>query len=150
MKNYVVQEKVFIGLRLNKDNTWLADIDDGTSDGVVRLVAENTYPVKFYYSRTDLNGSGCIEMDLCHSRQELLDSLNWCGKCGCVPSLIWDFDVDKTENQDLLNIIKIGYVRRLNAIKAERAQLDDRITAAEQFGQKSKIVSMDKTIHSER
>ena len=71
-------EKVY--LVPNTDGSWKTQITDvSPSTDAALLSAEGPYPVKVYYGRVDLNGSASVEREICHSRTDLVQTLNWLG-----------------------------------------------------------------------
>lgn len=102
-----------IFLSANPDRTWSAVASSNAPKGKsAHLVQEQSYPVEVIYTRFDLNGSSVVEGDVCNNRKELLSSLNWIGKCGSVPTHIWDFKLDASEDQTLFDIINDSTKRR--------------------------------------
>lgn len=123
------REKPQIYLTMDADRIWSADVPHGRVDAkAVRFCEEKQYPVDLYYYRTDINGSGCVEKDVCENRNELLESLNWCGKCGYTPLQLWDFRAETTRDDRVMNIFADGAQRRY---EAAQDCLDDLIDAAE-------------------
>ena len=104
-------EKVYlIG---KEDGFWSAVVDErAPNDKAVEFVAEGTYPVQVYYSRTDINGSGVYEMDECASREDLVRSLNFIGECGAVVRSLWDYDINKTLSENVWAIFEKGLATR--------------------------------------
>lgn len=111
----------YIILTPNEDRTWFASVSPEPPSGKsARLVQEQSYPVDFYYERTDINGSRVVECDTCNNRDDLLDSLNWLGKCGFSPLKVWDFDSNEFQDETLLQILQDGRQQRAEAVLAER------------------------------
>ena len=128
------REKPQIYLMMNADRVWSADVPYGRVDAkAVRFCEEKEYPVDLYYYRTDINGSGCVEMDTCQNRNDLLKSLNWCGECGYTPLQLWDFRAETSRNERVMNIFAAGAERRCEAVKQS---LDDKIADAIAMGKK--------------
>lgn len=127
-----------IYLKLDENREWSAMVGcERPCDAAVLFVEEKEYPAKFYYSRTDLNGSSCIEMDVCNDRDEMLQSLNWMGKCGYTPLKVWDFDANKPNDKALFDIFNAGSARRAEAAREEMdglMGLDDAIEEAAMYG----------------
>lgn len=122
------REKPQIYLTLNADRVWSADVPLGRVEAkAVRFCEEKNYPVDLFYYRTDLNGSGSVEKDVCRDRYELLKSLNWLGECGYTPLQLWDFHAETSRNERIMNIFASGAERRY---EAARSSLDDLIEAA--------------------
>lgn len=124
-----------IYLKLDENREWRALVGvERPCEGAVLFVEEQEYPAKFYYSRTDLNGSASVEMDVCENRDELLQSLNWMGECGYTPLKVWDFDAKKCDDRELWEIFNAGSARRAEAAWEEMdglMGLDEAIEAAE-------------------
>lgn len=93
------------------------------TDGI-EFVREGDYPAEFYYSRTDLNGSTVVERDICKDREDLIQSLNWCGKCGYMPLQLWKFDSSAPMSGELLNLLNGVYNRRLNQLSIATAEME--------------------------
>lgn len=121
-------------LKLDENREWTAMVDnERPCEDAVLFVEEQEYPAEFYYSRTDLNGSSCIELDVCKNREEMLQSLNWMGKCGYMPLKVWDFDAKEPHDKALFDIFDAGLAKRAEAAREEMdglMGLDDLICAA--------------------
>ena len=114
----------------NSDDTWTTKVSDTLPvPGAAALCKEGTYPVDVYYSRMDLNGSRVYEQDICQNREELLQSLNWIGRCGYVPLSVWEYQVEKPMENVLSDILDKAYDRgaklRQQAL-SEMEELSDR------------------------
>lgn len=104
-------------LRLNENRDWSAEVDrECPGPGAVLFVQEGKYPVEVYYERTDLNGSSVMEKDVCESRKDLIESLNWMGKCGYLPVSVWGFDVDQCVDRGLIGVFKAAIDQRAEAL----------------------------------
>lgn len=126
------REKPQIYLTMNADRIWSADVPFGrVAAKAVRFCEEKDYPVALLYYRTDINGSGCVEEDICQNRNELLKSLNWLGKCGYTPLRLWDFRAETTNDDRVMSIFAAGARRRY---EAAQECLEDLIDAAEAIG----------------
>lgn len=109
-----------IYLKMNENREWSAMVGtESPCEGAVLFVEEQDYPVDIVYYRTDINGSSSMEVDLCRNREELLKSLNWIGACGYVPVQVWDYDMDKCDNRELVDIFHAGVNRRYEIIQEE-------------------------------
>lgn len=129
------REKPQVYLIMNADRVWSADVPHGrVAAKAVRFCEEKDYPVELYYYRTDINGSGCVESDICKNRQELLKSLNWLGECGYTPLQLWDFRAETTRDERVMNIFAAGAQRRYEEM---RESLDEMIEAAEDLREDS-------------
>ena len=121
---------VNIYLHAREDKTWQAIAsEDSQKDDAVFFVGEGSYPAELYFVRFDMNGSSVMEREYCHSREELLETLNWIGEIGGIVSGVWEFDEDKDIPPDLLKIFEDGKERKLEMIF--RIILDERISSAE-------------------
>ena len=128
----VVKEKnnSYIFVSLDKETgVWSAVASANRADNhPVRFCEEKDYPVDLYYMRTDINGSGIMEKELCNNRNELLETLNWLGKCGFTPWDVWDFHIGTSRNEKAMEIFAAG--RRKRAEYAHSV-LDDMIDDAD-------------------
>jgi len=96
----------------NADDPWKTVITDTPpAPAAAVLSAEEDYPVEVYYRRTDLNGSGTIEMDYCQNREELTRSLDWIGQCGHLILSFWTFQHDMPMENALTEILDKAYER---------------------------------------
>jgi len=96
----------------NADDTWKTVITDTPPAPTAAVLStEEDYPVEVYYRRTDLNGSGTIEMDHCLNRQELARSLDWIGQCGHLILSFWTFQYDMPLENTLTEILDKAYDR---------------------------------------
>lgn len=112
------RDPVSIYLCPQEDHTYSAavSLDKPPFSGALKLAVEQDYPVDVLFARTDLNGSTCFESEQCTDLSDLLSALDWCGKCRYTIHCVWDFDIDKTENQDLIQLFNDAYVRRCSLI----------------------------------
>ncbi len=94
-----------------EDGTWDTAITNVLPAPAAALSPEGPYPAEVYYRRTDLNGSGTIEMDSCQNSQELIQSLNWIGQCGYLLLCFWDFQHDMPMEHALSSILDNVYDR---------------------------------------
>lgn len=109
-KKKTSSEKVFLVPKA--DDTWKTVIADTLPvPAAAALSAEGEYPVEVYYRRTDLNGSGTIEMDHCQNRDELARSLDWIGQCGYLLLSFWDYDYAMPMESTLTEILDKAYER---------------------------------------
>lgn len=123
------RETPHVYLTLNADRVWSADVPLGRVDvKAVSFCEEKEYPVDLFYYRSEINGSGVVEKDVCQDRNELLKSLNWLGECGFTPLKLWDFRAETTRDERVMNIFAAGAERRYEAAKES---LEDLIDAAE-------------------
>lgn len=96
----------------NADDSWKTVITvTPPAPAAAVLSAEEDYPVEVYYRRTDLNGSGTIEMDHCQNREELTRSLDWIGQCGHLILSFWTFQHDMPMENALTEILDKAYER---------------------------------------
>lgn len=111
-------------LKANEDRTWSVSVST-TTDAVegIPFVEEKDYPVRFYFRRTDMNGSGVVEAETYNTREDLLQALNWMGKAGFVPLELWDFDVETTNNEPLMAAFHAGEARRFDRFEEEWAEI---------------------------
>ena len=117
----IKDRKKAIYLTPNADRSWSASISalpDYSNSAL--LTTEKTYPATLYYSRTDLNGSSVMEREICQSRVELLQTLNWLGKCGYLPMELWDFDAESVLDRQLTNILLDNQKRRMELIEKDQ------------------------------
>lgn len=68
------------------------------------LTEEGLYPVNLYYARIDMMGSKVVEMRVCHDQQELLETLDWCGKCRMRILRLWQHDLDQATDPKLFEL----------------------------------------------
>lgn len=64
-----------------------------------------------YYHRIDLNGSCTLEKECCQTREELITTLDWLGKCGAPPLSFWRFDHNAPMDDALIDILNNSYKR---------------------------------------
>lgn len=109
-------------LHLEKDATWTAQFaQELPGPGFVWLCRERTYPVEFYYKRYDMNGSAVFERDVCSNREELLESLSWCGSCHNAVRALWDFDSSQCLDAAIHKLFNDAYVGKMDKIREEFA-----------------------------
>lgn len=103
------------------DNTYSACYTLGSlpSSDAVHLVNEQEYPVNVYFMRSDLNGSADYHTEICENLNELLSTLDWCGQCRYMITAVWDHDLDKTENKELVDLLADAWSRRMELGREE-------------------------------
>ena len=114
-------------LSIDSDKIWSANFaDHAPSADAAPFVKEGSYPVELFFARTDVNGSRIVEMDTCNNREALLESLNWCGKCGYSLLELWDFDIDKDKPgyDEALHVINQGVINRFAKIEKELSAME--------------------------
>lgn len=123
----VVEEKEhpFIYISLDVNRVWSASMSSNRlSRNAVRFCEEKNYPVSLFYARSDMNGSCVFEKVACVNRNDLLGTLNWLGKCGFTPLMLWDFDIDSSNNERLLKIFDSACERRMESVRSDHETLD--------------------------
>ena len=114
---------------------------NGNFAGSMPFMKEQDYPVKVYFERTDMNGSGVMECESCSNRDELLSLLNWIGKAGFVPVECWDFSIEKMDDPIIQNMFQAGLQRRYEeAAKEIDAMLEDNWTPDTQSKKAAEMV----------
>ena len=114
----------FIALTPNPDRTWSAGMtQDISASQAIPFVAEGSYPAELIYRRTDINGSGVFESETCKTRDELLQVLNWMGKCGFVPLELWNYDIEQANDTALLSVFQQGELRRFDLLSKEHDEM---------------------------
>lgn len=104
-----------------KDGTW--GCSNEKREGSVLFLKEQEYPVKLYYTRFDLNGSGVVECDVCSNKDELMKALEWHGKCNHVIEQVWDFDLKHCEDEGVYGFFVGVYHNAMDVIS--KAYSDD-------------------------
>lgn len=128
----VVEEKTrpYIYISMNKETAvWSAVASASRADNhPIRFCAEKEYPVDLYFMRSDINGSSSLEKEVCRNRGELLKTLNYLGECGFTPWDLWDFHVESSRNEKILDVFAEALRKREEKVLAA---LDDMIDDAE-------------------
>ncbi len=122
----VAKTPMTIYLCPKNEHTYSAAAVSGTPpfDGAIKLAEERDYPAEVIYTRTDLNGSTCLESERCASMSELLSALDWCGKCGYTVHELWDFDLGKTQDKGIVDLFDDVYQHRMKRIGKEAERID--------------------------
>ena len=76
------------------------------------MVAEGTYPVEVWWSRHDLNMCREWASETCESREELIELLNFLGKCGHNIETLWGYNDRTTTNAELTRLFDVCYDRK--------------------------------------
>lgn len=128
----VVEEKArpYIYISMNKETAvWSAVTSASRADNhAVRFCEEKEYPVDLYFMRTDINGSGIMEKEVCHNREELMQTLNYLGECGFTPWDVWDFHIESSRNEKAIDVFAEALRKREEKVLSA---LDDMIDAAD-------------------
>ena len=116
------QDALTIYLCPQQDHTYsaVASLDELPFGEAIRFAKEQKYPVEVLYTRTDLNGSTCFEALTCDNLSDLLSTIDWCGKCRFTIHQAWDFDIDKTENKELIELFNDAWSYREKLMLSER------------------------------
>lgn len=89
------------------DSQWSAVIaTDAPTGNHILLTNEHSYPVEFCFERYDIAGSRVLGSRTCQDRAELLESLNWHGSCRNIIRSLWDFDILKSDNEQVLELFR--------------------------------------------
>lgn len=122
-------EKVYLVPKA--DGSWKTQITDvsPTSDAAL-LSAEGPYPVKVYYGRIDLNGSSSVEREICHSRADLVQTLNWLGLCGNPILSLWEYDHNQPMSSALSTVLNNSYDRGFRQRQQALAEYDSQGASA--------------------
>ena len=91
---------------------------DSPSPSAIFMVAEGTYPVEVWWSRHDLNMCREWASETCESREELIEVLNFLGKCGHNIETLWDYNDRTTTNAELTRLFDVCYDRKKEEIEA--------------------------------
>lgn len=91
---------------------------DSPSPSAIFMVAEGTYPVEMWWSRHDLNMCREWASEACESREELIEVLNFLGKCGHNIETLWDYNDRTTTNAELTRLFDVCYDRKKEEIEA--------------------------------
>ena len=94
------------------EGVWRAEVLPEARPGGVKLATEGNYPVEVYYYRTDINGSGVVELAIFENREALLGTLNFWGEAGFIPTNLWDYDEDKSDSEELRDLFSAALARR--------------------------------------
>lgn len=101
----------------------------------LKLCDEKEYPVSVYYSRLDMNGSSVLERDICNNREDLMSTLNWCGACRHTILEVWDFDLARNSNPEIVALFHASTTQKINLIIAEqeRAEESSKVSLADKI-----------------
>lgn len=120
--NNTMQENVY--LIPGKDATYRACVaPTPPTDNAIYFVTEGTYPVEYYYHRSDLNGSTVVMLCECANREELITALNWNGECYHIVRSLWDFDLYKMDNEELSKLFDAAYCNLMDIIDTVYAEI---------------------------
>ena len=102
------------------EGLWSASINTmQPSRSAIRLCDEQEYPVTVFYCRYDLNGSSVYEEDICHNAEDLISTLNWCGKCGHTVLKVWDFSLENAKETAIGKLFHDGYLKKTEQLAEE-------------------------------
>ena len=98
-----------IYMRALPDGKWTAYVcpqKHAEKLGYIFITDEGSYPVNLYYARYDIMGSKVVEMRVCYNRRELLEMLDWCGKCRTRILKLWEHDLDHASDPKLFELYR--------------------------------------------
>lgn len=105
-----------------EEGLWSAGVyETSPALNAFKLCSEQDYPVSVFYRRYDLNGSSVYEQDFCKNKEELIDTLNWCGKCGNAVLEVWDFSLEKGNEPEIAKLFQDGFLKKMEHLAEEMA-----------------------------
>ena len=98
-------EKVY--LIPNSDGTYYAQVScRKPAENAIYLVDEGTYPTQILARREYSYGYKVWDVHYVRNRTEMLTSLNWMGKTLCAVYQIWEYDIAKCLENDIINLFE--------------------------------------------
>lgn len=99
--------------------------DDAPSAEAIFLMKEGDYPVLAMHERHDLNMDRLLAQETIIGREDLVKYLDFLGECRHALLSAWDYDIDKTAGEDLLNLFDVCYARKAELIGEEIAMMEE-------------------------
>lgn len=120
------------------DRAYYAQVSTNSpSPSAIFMVAEGNYPVEMWWSRHNLNMCRLWATETCNSREDLIDTLNFLGKCGHNVETLWDYDDKTTTNAKITELFDVCYERKCEQICAA---FDEATEALEASGEDMLLV----------
>ena len=124
-----------IYLILSEDSTYISCIsDDAPSPGAIFLVEEGEYPVEAWHKRHDLNMDSLLMTEHINNRNELLEYLNFQGKCRNEIIRLWDFYTYDNSLIDLHRLFDKCFERKLEIITEAMIEACEGVDGFEDIG----------------
>ena len=82
------------------------------TSSAIFMVAEGSYPVELWWIRHDLNMCRILEMKICESREELVELLDFLGKCGNNVEHLWEYEDRTTSNTEISRLFDVCFERK--------------------------------------
>jgi hypothetical protein len=95
------------------DNTYFAiRAERKICDAAILFTREGEYPVAAWHQRHDLNMCSILMQEEIRSCDDLIEYLDWQGKCRNKILKLWEFDYDETDNKDVLELFAKCHERK--------------------------------------
>ena len=108
--------------KMNRNNVYLIPCGDRAyhctvsetppTPSAIFMVAEGSYPVELWWIRHDLNMCRIWEMQICESREELVELLDFLGKCGNNVEYLWEYEDRTTSNTEITRLFDVCFNRK--------------------------------------
>ena len=106
------------------DRAYRAAIAEAPPESAAILLAfEGSYPVEVTWTRFDMNGDRIWTGENCENDTELIELLDFLGKCGHTVEQLWNYDDHWNTDVELAELFDVCFARKMEELDAAMADL---------------------------